>query len=349
MTRNNKMNFESIDPRHWNRQRLRELLHYRINRKVLVIGDVGVDRYTVGQVERISPEAPVPIVTVTEERLKLGLASNVADNIQALGGEPWMVGVIGSDAGAGTLKALFESNGIAHRNLVVDRSRRTVLKERVVSDGQQLLRIDYESTHELDPRTEEAVLKKVRALMPKADAVILEDYAKGLVGAAFARELFALARKHGKIVAVDPNAKSPAGLYKGAGVLTPNTKEAEALTGMKIRDERSLWESGWRLVEECGARHVVITRGKDGMAIFSKGATSCKLIPTYAREVYDVSGAGDTVISMLTLALAGGAAIEEACVLGNLAAGVEVGKRGTATVSVQEIEASLEFFNALRT
>lgn len=343
-----KMKFELIEPRHWNRQRLKELLHYRISRKVLVIGDVGVDRYTIGQVERISPEAPVPIVQVAEEKLKLGLAANVADNIRALGGEPWMVGVIGSDPGAGTLKALFEDSGISYRHLVCDRTRRTVLKERVVSERQQLLRIDYESTHALSSQTEAQVMKKVRALLPKAEAVILEDYAKGLIGSDFTRELFALARKHGKVVAVDPNAKSPLSLYRGAGVMTPNTKEAEALTGIRINDEQTLWEAGWKLVSECGARHVVITRGKEGMAIFSKGVSACKLIPTYAREVYDVSGAGDTVISMLSLALAGGATIEEACVLGNMAAGVEVGKRGTATVSVQEIEASLEFFNALR-
>jgi len=310
----------------------------------LVIGDVGVDRYTVGLVERISPEAPVPIVFVESEQLKLGLAANVADNVRVLGGEPLLVGAIGHDRGAEDFRALMRKARIKTDHLVVDRALRTVLKERVVSDRQQLLRIDYESLHELSAKTRRLVIRNVRGLLKRVDAVILEDYAKGLVDASMAEEIFGYARGEGRLVTADPNSKTPVSFYRGASVLTPNTKEAENLSGIAIRDEESLARAGFAILRQTQARYVVITRGKDGMAIFSSGNHQVTLIPTYAKEVYDVSGAGDTVIAVLTLALAAGASIEEASILGNLAAGVEVGKRGTATVTPAEVEAALDFF-----
>jgi D-beta-D-heptose 7-phosphate kinase/D-beta-D-heptose 1-phosphate adenosyltransferase len=179
------------------------------------------------------------------------------------------------------------------------------------------------------------------------DCVILEDYAKGLLSADLAQAIFNSARKAGKFVAVDPNMKTPLEFYRGASVLTPNTKEAEKLSGIAIHDNESLLKAGSKILSATDSTHVVITRGKDGMAIFSHKDHRVKLIPTYAREVYDVSGAGDTVISVLALAMAGGASVEEAAILGNLAAGVEVGKRGTATVSPDEVEVALEFFGAM--
>jgi rfaE bifunctional protein kinase chain/domain len=336
-----------LSPTQWNKSRLKDLLHATTGLRILVIGDVGIDRYTIGVVERISPEAPVPIVLVQEEQFKLGLAANVADNVAALGGVPLLVGVVGRDATAADFKRLLKTAGIQSNHLVTDSSRRTVLKERIVSERQQLLRVDYESLHATGRETESAMLGRIDSLISRADAVILEDYAKGLFNERLTRAVFQLARKAGKIVAVDPNAKTPLGWYKGASVLTPNTKEAERLSGVTIQDEKSLQRAGAILLGETSAKHVVITRGKEGMAIFSKGSPSVRLIPTYAREVYDVSGAGDTVISVLTLALAAGATIEEAAVLGNLAAGVEVGKRGTATVSPDEILVALEFFGAM--
>jgi len=330
----------------WDRDRLESVLSQFSGRKVLVIGDVGLDRYTIGSVERISPEAPVPIVLVEEELFKLGLAANVADNVQALGGTPWLVGVVGKDRGGEDFKQLLKANRIPTQHLITDSSRRTVLKERVVSERQQLVRIDYESQHPVDAKVEAMALSRIRALLPKADVVIFEDYAKGFLSQRLAKEVFSLARKHRKKVTVDPNVKTPAALYKGADVLTPNTKEAEALSGVKIVDEESLREAGKRILQATAARHLVITRGKDGMAIFTAGSREIRMIPTYAREVYDVSGAGDTVISVLALSLACGASVEEAAALGNLAAGVEVGKRGTATVTPDEIRMALEFFEA---
>jgi D-beta-D-heptose 7-phosphate kinase/D-beta-D-heptose 1-phosphate adenosyltransferase len=227
---------------------------------------------------------------------------------------------------------------------VVEASRRTILKERVVSETQQLLRIDYESPHRVKPMAEQRLLKKVALLLPKVDAVIIEDYAKGLLSGPLMQKLFSMASRAGKVVAVDPNMRTPVGDYRGADILTPNTREAEQLSGILIRDRASLVKAGFSILKTTRSKWVVVTLGKEGMAIFTRGSHLVRLIPTYAREVFDVSGAGDTVIAVLVLALAAGASIEEASVLGNLAAGVEVGKRGTATVSPDEIRAALRSF-----
>jgi rfaE bifunctional protein kinase chain/domain len=342
-----KSRLVAVGPAQWNRSRLKALLKQMRGKRILVVGDVGVDRYTRGLVERISPEAPVPIVLVQAETLKLGLAANVADNIRALRGSALLAGVVGRDRVADDLRALLREERIATQHLITDPGRRTVLKERIVSESQQLLRVDYETLAPVGARIENAILARVKSLLPKADAVILQDYAKGMISHRLAARLFTEAQARGKLVAVDPNAKTAAALYRGASLLTPNTKEAEALAGIAIRDEASLLEAGSRILAATAARHVVITRGREGMAIFSAEDRSVRLIPTYAREVYDVSGAGDTVISVLTLALAAGATLIEAATLGNLAAGVEVGKRGTATVTPEEILTAMEFFRTL--
>ena len=309
--------------------------------KVLVVGDVGLDRYTVGSVDRISPEAPVPIVRVESEFLKLGLAANVADNLRALGSEPWLVGVVGDDRVAQDFRRVLKAERIGDGHLVVDAKRRTVLKERIVSERQQLLRVDYEDAGSISDAASRRLVAKLDRLVARADILILEDYCKGMLQPATVRHLFALARRHRKLVLVDPNAQSPAALYEGAGLLTPNTKEAEALAGMRITDEDSLARAGVAILKKTKAPRLIITRGRDGMAIFEKGRRGFQSIPTYAREVYDVSGAGDTVISVLALALGAGAAIDDAARLANLAAAIEVGKRGTATVSLAEIREAL--------
>ncbi len=336
--------FDEMNPSCWNSERLNLILARCRGKKILVIGDSGLDRYTIGLVERISPEAPVPIVLVQEEKLKLGLAANVADNVRALGGCPLLLGVVGKDRGAEDFKALLKKSQIKGVHLAVDRSRRTVLKERVVSDRQQLVRIDYESPHKISKEVELRLLRKFEKLLPTVDGVIVEDYAKGVLTETLMKSIFKLSKQAGKRVAVDPNLKTPVGNYRGATVLTPNTREAEHLSGILIRDDSSLAEAGRLILRATLATQVVITLGKDGMAIFTQGTSTVVLIPTYAQEVYDVSGAGDTVIAVLSLALASGATIEEASILGNLAAGVEVGKRGTATVSPAEIKAALSFW-----
>ncbi len=321
-----------------------ELVLARLKRsqRVLVVGDVGLDRYTVGAVDRISPEAPVPIVRVESEFLKLGLAANVADNLRALGSEPWLVGVVGGDRVAGDFRRVLKAEAISDRHLVVDSKRRTVLKERIVSERQQLLRVDYEDSGAVSDGASRRLIQKLDRLVPRADIVILEDYCKGMLRPEVVKHLFALARREKKPVLVDPNAKSLPSLYDGASLLTPNTKEAEALSGISIVDEASLLKAGAAILKKTRASRLIITRGKDGMAIFERGRRGVQVIPTYAREVYDVSGAGDTVISVLALAIGAGAAIEDAARLANLAAAIEVGKRGTATVSLSELSEALQ-------
>ena len=332
---------------HWNIKKLQGILGRFRGKKIAVVGDVGIDRYTIGSVERISPEAPVPIVCVTEEKLKLGLAANVADNIQALTGVPYLLGVVGQDREADDFRDLLKKSRIKSSFLIEDGSRRTVLKERVVSDRQQLVRIDYESPHRIDGKIEKQILKLFQKMISSVDAVIVEDYRKGLFTDvtdamdSMLSDIFQIAQNAGKWVAVDPHLQARAVSYRGATILTPNTKEAEALAGRSISDSASLAKVGFDLLKATGAAHLVITRGKEGMALFSRENPVVRLIPTYAREVYDVSGAGDTVIAVLLLALVAGATLEEAAILGNLAAGIEVGKRGTATVTCQEIDAAL--------
>ena len=315
------------------------------NKKIAVLGDVGIDRYTQGSVDRISPEAPVPIVLVQKEFLKLGLAANVADNIIALGGKAELSGVVGADEDGKSLLKLLTEKALPVRSLVRDPSRRTILKERIVAETQQMLRVDYESTHALASSIQKKVLKSILASIKNSDALIIEDYAKGLLN----QEMIGLAIKTAKKkkipVLIDPHVKTPISWYRGATLLTPNKREAEGLAGEKITDRASLLKAGEKIMLATEAESLVITLGKDGMAIFVKNQDSkSKLkkptvfhIPTFAREVYDVSGAGDTVISVLALALSEGIDLERAAYVSNLAAGVEVSKRGTATVSPQEI------------
>ncbi len=327
------------------RTKLAERFEQMEGLRILVIGDVGIDRYTLGAVERISPEAPVPIVRVQEERLKLGLAANVADNLKTFGAEPLLCGVIGKDRSGDDFKALLKGANLSSKYLAVDAARRTVLKERIVSERQQLLRVDYEDVHPVSKKLENALFAQISSALKGSDSVILQDYAKGMISPAFARKIFEAAARSGNAVAVDPNAKSSLDFYRGALILTPNRSEAEALTGMKITDGTSLSEAGHRILSGTDAPHAVITLGKDGMALFERGRFEAEIIPTFAREVYDVSGAGDTVISMLNLALTVGASVHEAATLGNLAAGVVVGKRGTATVTPEEV---IEYAESLR-
>jgi D-beta-D-heptose 7-phosphate kinase/D-beta-D-heptose 1-phosphate adenosyltransferase len=318
-------------------EELLQLLARFRDQRVAVLGDVGIDRYTQGRVERISPEAPVPIVAVEKETLKLGLAANVADNIVALGATAELTGVVGKDKDAQDLSGLLEEKRLSREGLVTDESRRTILKERIVAEMQQVLRVDYEDTHSLSPAIQKRVLSAAVKAVKRATAFIIEDYSKGLLNEAMLSAVISEARKRKIPVLVDPHLKTPVHWYSGATLLTPNKKEAEALAGFRIENDESLVRAGQVIMKEARAESLIITLGKDGMAIFKSGRSKPVMIPTFAREVYDVSGAGDTVISVLALSLASGAKLEEAAFVSNLAAGVEVSKRGTATVSPQEI------------
>jgi len=323
-------------------RRLEELLIRMKKVRVLVVGDVGIDRYTTGLVERVSPEAPVPIVLVTSEVHKMGLAANVTDNVHALGAKSDLIGVIGKDRFAGDFKYLLKLVKASPRGLVEDPERRTIVKERIVSDRQQVVRVDYETLAPVSFKIEKEILKRVQSLLKQSDILILQDYAKGMLSPALVKKIFSVAKKARVPVAVDPNAKSPLSLYMGATFLTPNAREAEKLAGLEITDQKSLKRVGDKILKITKAKHVVITLGRDGMAVFNRGKKEVEMIPTFAREVYDVSGAGDTVISIMALAYAAKGTIEESAILGNLGAGVVVGKRGTATVNPEEMMTSLE-------
>lgn len=334
-----------LEPKDWNLKRLKNLLSKAQRKTLVVVGDVGVDRYTIGRVERISPEAPVPIVHVEKETLKLGLSANVADNLQTLGGKALLLGVVGRDASGKDFKRILKNANIGSQKIIVDRERRTILKERVVSDRQQLLRIDYESPGVVSKSVKQKLFQHFLISLRSSDAVIIQDYAKGLMDLEFCQRLIKAANKARKPVIVDPNVRSRLDFFKGTFVLKPNTKQAESLSGIAIVDSVSLENAGRIILKNSGAQHVVVTLGKDGIALFSKGSKTMRIAPTYAREVFDVSGAGDTVIATLSLALAAGGAIEDAVILANFAASVVVGKLGTATVTqgelFQEMEAHL--------
>ena len=332
---------------HLTRKRVETLTSHFKKKKILVFGDVGVDKYTIGKVSRISPEAPIPIVEVFETNLKLGLASNVADNIRAMTGTPLLVGLVGKDLGAHDFKKLLKHSKISEKYLVVDHTRRTTLKERVVAESQQVVRIDHESQKKIDPKLLRVTWESLEKALREADCVVIEDYCKGLVDLSLCRQLIQAAEERDIPVLVDPNLKSQVGIYQGCTILTPNTSEAEALSEIKIFDLQSLRQAGQRILDAAAAQIVIITRGKDGMAIFIRGEQNPVLIPTFAREVFDVSGAGDTVIATLALALVSGADIVEAALLANYAAGIEVGKRGTATVSLEEIADYVDLLNEM--
>ena len=320
-------------------QRLRHHVERFAGRRVLVVGDVMLDEYVWGTVSRISPEAPVPVVAVRSESLRIGGAGNVATNIAALDGQAEVVGVVGTDGAAERLTQELARAGVKADGLVGDSTRPTTVKSRVVAGSQHVVRFDRESDAPLSPTVRQRVLQQVRARLPEAEVLLISDYAKGVVGARLVREVLALAARWKKVVAVDPKVQHVP-LFRGVTVIAPNHHEAAAAARILIRDEADLLRVGAALLRRLQAKAVLITRGEHGMSLFEAGRPATHL-PTSAREVYDVTGAGDTVMAVLALALAAGASMREAAVLANYGAGVVVGKRGTATVSRAELARAL--------
>jgi rfaE bifunctional protein kinase chain/domain len=330
------------------RARFLEIVSQIATKKILILGDVGIDRYTMGTAVRLSQEAPVPVVAVSTINDKLGLAANVADNIKSFGATPILASMIGPDRHGEELLALLSKNQISSGQIFSHSSRRTTLKERVIAQNQQVVRIDHEKVEPLTKEAEDYFCDKIRPLLQIYDGIILEDYAKGVLTDGVLRFVIEEARKEKKFISVDPPTmgnRDP-GLYRGVSLITPNTDEAGKLSGIPITDEASLVRAGNFLLKQMDVPIVVVTRGKAGMTVFTKNAEPLT-VPTFARAVYDVSGAGDTVISMLTLALLSGATLEEAALLSNFAAGVEVGKPGTATVSIAELEEYMQLLGGI--
>jgi rfaE bifunctional protein kinase chain/domain len=310
----------------------RRLFERMRDKRILVVGDVMLDEWVWGTVSRISPEAPVPVVAVNDHSFTLGGAGNVANNLRAIGAHVAFAGAVGDDAEGHRVKKLFDDIEVNHDAVVILGDRPTTRKTRIVAHNQQVVRADWESVESIAAVDSTNLCERVRELAAECDAVVLSDYAKGL----FTRELVEAVRA-APIVTADPKPRNIA-LFDGVTVLAPNATEAVAATGIAIRDDASLERAGRALLERLGCRYVVITRGERGMALFGGDGTRV-LVPSVAHTVYDVSGAGDTVIAVLTAALAADASIEMALQLANFAAGAVVEKLGTATASPDEIVA----------
>ena len=305
------------------------------NKRILVFGDMMLDRFVFGSVSRISPEAPVPVVEIKREDTCLGGAANVAANVRSMGGAPVPLGVIGNDFEGMRLREEFRILGSPVGGLIVDKNRPTSVKTRIIAHHQQVCRTDREDRSRLSPAMQTRVAEKFSAILPSVDAVIVSDYAKGLLSAPLLKRTLPLARAAGKIVCVDPKMRDFS-VYKPATVITPNTAEAERASGIGISGTRDLVRAGRRILVKSGIKNLLVTRGEEGMALFESGS-SVTYIPTIAQEVFDVTGAGDTVISMLALSLASGLCILDAAILSNIAAGIVVGKLGTASVTPEEL------------
>jgi D-beta-D-heptose 7-phosphate kinase/D-beta-D-heptose 1-phosphate adenosyltransferase len=302
--------------------------------RVLVIGDLIMDHFIWGKVRRISPEAPVPVVEVTSESLMLGGSANVVNNIITLGGTALVTGVVGRDFDGEKLTGALTDMGVSTGGIVVDETRPTTIKTRVIAHSQQVVRFDRENRDRIDGAAYDCVLSYIRESVKDADIVVISDYAKGLISRDLMADTIEVAKDAGRMIAVDPKVEH-FGYYKGATVVTPNNVEASIASGMEIEDDVTLHKAGERLIDMVGCDALLITRGEHGMSLFEPGSEAH--IPTVAREVYDVSGAGDTVIGVLSLALAVGADFKEAAMLANFAAGVVVGKIGTATLTPAEL------------
>jgi len=303
--------------------------------RILVVGDIMLDRFIWGNVSRISPEAPVPVVVVEKETLLLGGAANVVNNIYSLGGEVALCGVVGEDEMGQKITKRLDEMGIDRQGIFIDQERQTTVKTRIIAHHQQLVRIDRETSDHLKPSLFRNLSKYLKRSIKHFDGLILSDYGKGLLTKQLIREAIEGARGAKKFVMVDPKTKYFF-FYKGATVVTPNTAEASLASRISITDEMSLRRAGENLLRRLKCKALVITRGEDGMAIFEPHQEP-HLVPTEAKEVYDVTGAGDTVIGTMALAFGTGATIRMAAELANYAAGIVVGKVGTATIHQEEL------------
>lgn len=303
--------------------------------RILVVGDIMLDRFIWGNVTRISPEAPVPVLVVEKETFLLGGAANVVNNIHSLGGKASLCGVVGDDEMGGKVIKKLGEMGIERQGVLIEPGRQTTVKTRIIAHHQQLVRIDREMTQHPKISTVRSLSEYLKKNIKGFDGIILSDYGKGLLTKNLVRDAIRRADGFGKFVMVDPKTKNFF-FYRGATVITPNTGEASSASGIPITDESSLNRAGGILLKRLRCDAMVITRGEDGMAVFEPLQRPL-LVPTKAKEVYDVTGAGDTVIGTMALALGAGGSIRKAAELANHAAGIVVGKVGTATVGQEEL------------
>lgn len=313
--------------------------NFKSIKPILVVGDVGVDKYTFGDVKRISPEAPVPVVEVVGEWMKLGLAANVSDNLKAMGVNSTLCGVIGDDLNANKLEGLLEDSNLKTWGIVRDPNRMTTFKERIVTEVQQVCRIDYETKEAIDNDTYFRLKDRFEQFKTDHSAIIIEDYGKGLLRENVITFLVDQAKEMGTLLAVDPARTTPPIWYKGATLLKPNRAECDIMVkSLGYNHNPSVEEMAQILVDKLALEKIIITLGAEGMLMLdTKVSGDIKKIPTVAKEVFDVSGAGDTAISAIVSSMAAGANLEEAGWIGNCASGVVVAKKGTALCSLEEL------------
>ena len=307
-------------------------------RRILVLGDVMLDEFIWGRVARISPEAPVPVVQVTDESFHLGGAGNVAANLRSLGGAPVLTGVVGRDAAGGRIGEALEEAGITSRLEVSRSGRPTTVKTRVIAHNQQVVRADREQAGDISAAVERRIVEGLREELRYCEALVISDYQKGAVTASLLRKALPLARRRRVPILVDPKLRHFR-RYRGVTVVTPNQIETEQATGLAVENEKGLLAAGRKVLSLLSCRAALVTRGEHGLSLFERRRKPVH-VPAAAREVFDVTGAGDSVIATMALALAAGATLPEAAVLANCAAGVVVGKVGTAQATPEEVLAA---------
>ena len=305
------------------------------NKKVLILGDLMLDRYFMGQVSRLSPEAPVPIVEIEEEYSRLGGAANVGNNIKALGGIPYLVGIVGEDNIGKELLNIVAGQGLPTEGILSDSSRPTTVKTRVIAHNQHVVRTDREVRNELNSEVANRIKNVISKIISEVDAIIIEDYNKGLITKEIIDFVVNKAKNHDKIISVDPKFDHFFD-YKDVTVFKPNRREAEEVLGIRMNSKEQVVEAANSLFDELNCRCLMITLGEQGMAIFNHDR-DVTFVPTRARKVHDVSGAGDTVISTVTLSLSSGATFEEAATLANFAAGSVCGEIGIVPITPESL------------
>ncbi|MBU2043955.1 MAG: D-glycero-beta-D-manno-heptose-7-phosphate kinase [Candidatus Omnitrophica bacterium] len=321
-----------------NKPKLTKIVSRFASKNILVVGDLILDHHIFGKVDRISPEAPVPVVWARNENFTCGGASNVGLNLRALGASSSLSGVVGRDHFGKTLFSHIKSRGIGTGLIIKDNQRPTTIKTRIMAHHQQVVRVDWESVEFLSAKINQAILRKIKANINNFDAVIIEDYGKGVINPNLVEELVDICKTKKKIITVDPK-EEHFDYYENVTALTPNLSEAQTAVNTKIRKKSEIEFLGRIIMKKLNPKALLITLGEDGMVLFSGSRT--QHIPTQAHEVYDVTGAGDTVIAVFTLALSCGADFHEAAIIANFAAGIVVGKLGAATTDRKELSAKI--------
>lgn len=309
------------------------------NAKILLIGDIMLDSFVYGGVSRISPEGPIPILSVSREDTMLGGAGNVFANLRSLECETHIISVIGHDGAGSEIVDRVSAAGVAVEGLIIDENRPTILKTRYLSQNQQLLRVDRENSTPINQRTQDRVFEHAAKVMGSINALILSDYGKGVLTPDLVKRLIKVAKKNKVPVIVDPKGKDFS-VYKGATIVTPNKKElSEAVNGLPVSNDAEVEHAAQILIKKCGIENIIATRSEDGISVIPKKGEPIHL-PTQALEIYDVSGAGDTVVAVISAVMAAGGSLEDAAQLSNIAGGLVVAKVGTATIQRSELFAA---------